>query len=112
MSESEDSKEVDKIVSSPKSRFSTLFHPNLDDVNLIALQEVVRNQKLHKGEVILMKTDFDAETENTSSDKIQETDQLKDKKEIVGTHGETDNMLKSDETQEYDKIKNNRGSGK
>ena len=91
-----------------------------------ALQAIVRNQKLDRGEVILKKTYFDAETEdessykkdkredselsnlkdtlsktyqnetedesstlekednkNTSPDKIQETDQLKDKKEIA-----------------------------
>ena len=40
-----------------------------------------------------------------SSDKIQKTDQLKDKEEIVGLLGESDNSLKSDVTQKDDKIK-------
>ena len=61
MSGSEDSKEVDKRVSSPKSRFTTLFHPNLDTNNLRALQEIVRNQKVGIDEIILKKTEFDAE---------------------------------------------------
>ena len=64
MSESEDSKEVDNSVSLPKNRFTTLLHPSLDTDKVKALQEIVR---LGRGEVISMKTDFDAETEDESS---------------------------------------------
>ena len=67
MSESEDSKEADNSVSLPKNRLSTLFHPSLDTDKVIDLQAIVRNQKLDRGEVKWMKTDFDAETEDESS---------------------------------------------
>ena len=70
MSESEDSKEVDKSLPLPKNRFTTLLHPSLDADNVKALQEIVRNQKLERDEVILKKTDFDAETEDVSSSKM------------------------------------------
>ena len=62
MSESEDSKEVDNSVYIPENRFTSLLHPNLPTDQIKALQEIERDQKQKGGEVISIKTDFEAET--------------------------------------------------
>ena len=60
MSDSKDSKIVDKRVSLPEHRFTTLFHPKLTSDQMKALQSRVRDQKLGRGKVNTDMTDFEA----------------------------------------------------
>ena len=77
MSESKDSKKVDKSVSLPEHRFSTLFHTKLTSDQMKALQYSVRDQKQKRGKVISRMTDFDAETEDESRSKKKNREESK-----------------------------------
>jgi hypothetical protein len=125
MSNSEDSYDDEDYVPI-STRFGSLIYPRLDTEHVNALQESVRKQKVEENKInkegselsVLQgknsKTDqkdnddesllMEKDEKMTSSNKIQDTDQLEEKMEVVGALGETDNLLKSDVTQEYDKI--------
>ena len=73
MSESKDSKQLDRSVSLNKSRFSSLYHTNISNVEMKALQSNVRNQREVKDNDKIENNIFDEETEDEDSSEIKST---------------------------------------
>ena len=69
MSDSKDSKQLDRSVSLPKYRLSIVYHTNLTNVEMKALQSNVRNQREVKDNDKVKNNDFDIETEDEDSSK-------------------------------------------
>jgi hypothetical protein len=70
-------KKVDKQVSLPEHRFTTLFHPKLTSDQMKALQSRVRDKEQEGGKVMSSMTDFDAETEDESKSKKKNREESK-----------------------------------